>query len=82
MQDLDLLRVVDVNYLQDYTMDLSFSNGETRRVNFLPLLKGKIFEPLKEHKNFIQFALNYWTLEWYNGADFSPDYLYKQGITV
>ena len=77
-----LIRVVDVNYIKDYTMDLKFSNGETRRVDFLPLLKGAKREELKDMNNFIQFGLNHWTLEWYNGIDFAPDYLYKQGTVV
>ena len=38
MVDVDLIRVVDVDYIKDYIMDLKFSNGEIRRVNFLPLL--------------------------------------------
>lgn len=82
MVDVDLIRVVDVNYIKDYTMDLKFSNGETRRVDFLPLLKGAKREELKDMNNFIQFGLNHWTLEWYNGIDFAPDYLYKQGTAV
>lgn len=79
MTDLDLIRVVDVNYIKAYTMDLKFSNGETRRVDFLPLLKGNKCEELKNMDNFIQFGLNHWTLEWYNGIDFAPDFLYRQG---
>ena len=82
MVDVDLIRVVDVNYIKDYTMDLKFSNGETRRVDFLPLLKGAKREEPKDMNNFIQFGLNHWTLEWYNGIDFAPDYLYKQGTVV
>ena len=82
MVDVDLIRVVDVNYIKDYTMDLKFSNGETRRVDCLPLLKGAKREELKDMNNFIQFGLNHWTLEWYNGIDFAPDYLYKQGTVV
>lgn len=82
MVDVDLIRVVDVNYIKDYTMDLKFSNGEIRRVDFLPLLKGAKREELKDMNNFIQFGLNHWTLEWYNGIDFAPDYLYKQGTIV
>ena len=54
----------------------------TRRVDFLPLLKGAKREELKDMNNFIQFGLNHWTLEWYNGIDFAPDYLYKQGTVV
>ena len=82
MESLDLIRVVDVNYIKDYTMDLKFSNGEIRRVDFYPLLKGRLFEELKDHDKFVQFALTYWTLEWYNGADFAPDYLYRHGIVL
>ena len=32
--------------------------------------------------NFILFGLNHWTLEWYNGVDFAPDFLYQQGVSV
>ena len=27
-EDLDLIRVTDVEYIKDYTMDLEFSNGK------------------------------------------------------
>ncbi len=77
---MELLSVTDVEYIKDYTMDLEFSNGEKRRIDFLPLLKGKMYEPLKDLDNFVQFGLTDWTLEWYNGADFAPDYLYLHGI--
>ena len=79
MEEHELLRVVDVEYLHDYTMELEFSNGERRIVDFLPLLIGKSREPLLKHDNFIQFALTDWTLEWYNGVDFAPEYLYEKG---
>ena len=82
MTDIDLIRVVDVDYIKDYTMDLTFSNGEKRRVDFLPLLNGNRLEELKDINNFIQFGLTHWTLEWYNGIDFAPDFLYKHGVKV
>ena len=78
-EDIDLIRVTGVEYVKDYTMRLEFSNGKVKLVNFLPLLKGKLFEPLKDLRNFVQFGLTHWTLEWYNGADFAPDYLYRNG---
>ena len=34
MGDLDLIRVVDVDYIKDYTMDLKFSNGEYAVLTF------------------------------------------------
>ena len=78
-EDIDLIRITGVEYVKDYTMRLEFSNGKVKLVNFLPLLKGKLFEPLKDLRNFVQFGLTHWALEWYNGADFAPDYLYRNG---
>ena len=80
MSDIALLRVVDVEYIKDFTMRLEFSDGTIKTIDFLPLLKGNFFEPLKDKNNFIQFGLTDWTLEWYNGADFAPEYLYEVGL--
>ncbi|MDR2231915.1 MAG: DUF2442 domain-containing protein [Tannerella sp.] len=77
MSDFDLLRVVDVEYIKDHIMRLEFNDGKVKIIDFLPLLKGKMYEPLKNRDNFIQFGLTDWTLEWYNGADFDPEYLYE-----
>lgn len=82
MEDQDLLRVVDVEYLYDYTMELEFSNGERRIVDFKPLLTGKLCEQLRDHSKFVQFALTDWTLEWYNGVDFAPERLYELGVAA
>ena len=77
MNNTDLLRIVDVEYIKDFTMRLEFNDGKVKTIDFLPLLNGKIYEPLKSKDNFIQFGLTDWTLEWYNGADFAPEYLYN-----
>lgn len=80
--DTDLIRVVNVDYIKDHTMDLKFSNGEKKRVDFFPLLKSGKKQELLNKNNFILFGLNHWTLEWYNGVDFAPDFLYQQGVSV
>lgn len=78
----DLIKVVNVDYIKDYIVDLKYSNGEKKRVDFFPLLKsGKKQQQLNKN-NFILFGLNHWTLEWYNGVDFAPDFLYQQGVSV
>ena len=82
MENHELLRVVDVDYLHDYTMELEFSNGERRIVDFKPLLNGRLREQLLDHDKFIQFGLTDWTLEWYNGVDFAPERLYEVGIAA
>lgn len=80
--DTDLIRVVNVDYIKDYIVDLKYSNGEKKRVDFFPLLKSGKKQELLNKDNFIQFGLNHWTLEWYNGVDFAPDFLYQQGVSV
>lgn len=79
MENYEPLRVIDVEYLHDYTMELEFNNGEKRIVDFRPLLVGKLREQLLDYDNFIQFGLTDWTLEWYNGVDFAPEKLYEIG---
>lgn len=80
--DTDLIKVVNVDYIKDYIVDLKYSNGEKKRVDFFPLLKNGKKQELLNKNNFILFGLNYWTLEWYNGVDFAPDFLYQQGVSV
>ena len=82
MEDFVLMRIVDVEYLHDYVMKLEFSNGECRIVNFDSLLHGKFLDELRDKKKFIQFALTPWTLEWYNGVDFAPEYLYEHSVPM
>lgn len=78
----DLIKVVNVDYIKDYIVDLKYSNGEKKRVDFFPLLKSGKKQELLNKNNFILFGLNHWTLEWYNGVDFAPDFLYQQGVSV
>lgn len=78
----DLIKVVNVDYIKDYIVDLKYSNGEKKRVDFFPLLKSGKKQELLNKNNFILFGLNHWTLEWYNGVDFAPDFLYQQGLSV
>ena len=78
----DLIKVVNVDYIKDYIVDLKYSNGEKKRVDFFPLLKSGKKQELLNKNNFILFGLNHWTIEWYNGVDFAPDFLYQQGVSV
>ena len=80
--DTDLIKVVNVDYIKDYIVDLKYSNGEKKRVDFFPFLKSGKKQELLNKNNFILFGLNHWTLEWYNGVDFAPDFLYQQGVSV
>lgn len=78
------LHVTDVAYLEDYTLRLEFSDGSVRDVDLRDELYGDIFEPLKDVAFFRQVAVNPETntIEWPNGADFAPEFLYEIGEQV
>ncbi|OFY67311.1 MAG: hypothetical protein A3H98_02325 [Bacteroidetes bacterium RIFCSPLOWO2_02_FULL_36_8] len=73
-----------VKYIKEYQLLLSFNTGEKKLVDVKPYLGGEIFAPLKNLKYFKKATLNkdIDTVVWDNGADFSPDFLYKIGKVV
>ena len=72
---MSLLWITNANYLKDYQIELEFNNNTKGIVDFEKHLTKKIFEPLKDLSVFKNFQLNSWTIEWENGADFSPEFL-------
>jgi hypothetical protein len=73
------LEVSSAKYLGDYKINLVFNNGESKTVDLFDQLVGKVFEPLKDKAYFQSFVIKYNTIEWSNGADFAPEYLYEIG---
>jgi uncharacterized protein DUF2442 len=78
------LHVRSVSYMSDYRLRLEFSDGVIKEVDLCGELYGEVFEPLKDPELFKQVALNDETntIEWPNGADFAPEFLYKIGKEV
>lgn len=78
------LHVTNVTYLEDYKLRLAFNNGVIKDVDLSAELYGEIFESLKDIELFKQVAVNpdTNTIEWRNGADFAPEFLYEIGKEV
>ena len=78
------LHIVGVTYLEDYKLRIEFSDGVIKDVDLKDELYGEMFEPLKNTKLFKQVRVNSETntIEWPNGADFAPEFLYKIGKKV
>ncbi len=68
--------VVKANYIDGYRLLLQFNNGEWRVVDLSNSLNGTVFAPLKDINFFKRFSIKFNTVEWENGADFAPEYLY------
>ena len=78
------LRVTDVKLLRGYQLHVTFNDGVVKEVDLERELYGEVFEPLKDKKLFWQVAVNPETntVEWANGADFAPEFLYEIGEEV
>jgi hypothetical protein len=75
------LHVTSVTYLEGYKLRLTFNDDAVKEVDLQDELYGEVFEPLREVALFRQVRVNpdTNTIEWPNGADFAPEFLYEIG---
>jgi len=73
---MNLIWVTKAKYEGGFKIKLVFNNGISGVVDLQNQLEGEIFEPLRNPEYFRNFSANSWTIEWENGADFAPEYLY------
>jgi hypothetical protein len=78
------LHVTDVIYLEGHKLRLTFNDGVIKEVDLKDELWGEVFEPLKDIEFFKQVTVNpdTETIEWPNGADLAPEFLYEIGVEV
>jgi len=75
-----LIKVINAKYVKDYEIEFSFNDGIKKIIDLKNEIDGPIFEPLKSKEYFKNFKTNRWTIEWENGADFAPEFLYDLAI--
>jgi hypothetical protein len=73
-------RVSSVHASDDFTLDITFTNGECRVFNAKPLLSLKAFQPLNNLEFFKSVHVNFGTIVWPKGIDYCPDTLYQESI--
>lgn len=76
---MDLIWVTSAKHLNDFKIMISFNDGKVKTVNLENYLDKPVFQPLKNKAYFKKFTLNPFTIEWENGADFAPEFLYEIG---
>lgn len=57
-----------------YILAVAFADGTEQVINFLPVLRGELFRPLRDLTQFngVRLDAEAGTLVWPNGADFDP----------
>lgn len=71
------VKVIKVKALQDKILLVTFSTGEVRLFD-ASVLKGKVFEPLKDDNIFKDVYVDFGVVTWENGKiDCSPEFMYQ-----
>lgn len=72
-------RIESVRALEDFRLEVRFTDGTHGVVSLRERLFGPVFEPLQDPALFRQVRLDeYGAPCWPNGADLAPDGLYEQ----
>jgi hypothetical protein len=71
-------RVIAFDVVGPHSLAVTFADGLKRTIDFLPVLEGELYGPLREPSFFNLVALDpeVHTLVWPNGADFDPTMLH------
>ncbi len=74
-----ICKVLDFEIVAPYTLRIGFDDGTKQVVNFLPVLRGELYGPLRDLNLFNEVAVDpeVHTLVWPNGADFDPATLHQ-----
>jgi hypothetical protein len=73
-------RVTAVEPQADYTLQLTFANGEVRVFDVKPYLATGIFRELRDPSAFNSVRPFLGSIQWKNEADLCPDMLYEQSL--
>ena len=73
-------KLVNAEYIRDYKILVTFSDGISSVIDLENELWGEVFEPLKDISEFQKFKIDpeLKTLVWPTGADLAPEFLHEQ----
>lgn len=77
-----MTKLISVTPLDNYTLELGFSNSEKRLFDVKPYLGFGIFQELNDKAYFKNVTTQFDSITWQNGQDFSPDTLYLKSSPI
>jgi len=78
MQNITVRRV---KALDDFKLDLTFSDGKCKVYDMKPQIWGPAFEPMKGNMTFFRKAfVRMGTVAWPENIDIAPEELYANGV--
>lgn len=72
--------IVEACHLGGYRIAVRFEDGVAAELDLEQELWGEVFEPLRDVERFREFRLDatFQAIEWPNGADLAPEFLYER----
>lgn len=76
-----LVNIESFEIIGPFSLQIVFSDRKVQQIDFLPVLRGEIYGPLRSQDLFNQVRIDpeIKTIVWPNGADFDPALLYEWG---
>jgi len=68
--------VVSVKPGEGYIIHVSFDNGESGILDMERFLDTGVFQKLKNKDEFLRIRVSFDTIEWENGIDLDPEFVY------
>jgi hypothetical protein len=75
-------RVKEVKAIDDYNLEIVFTNNEVKIFDTKPYLNIGIFNELKDNSKFKKVKAFLGSIQWEGGQDLCPDTLYLESKTV
>lgn len=77
-----LPRAVAVEAVANYSLNVTFNNGEIRRFDVTPYLAYPAFEALRSSSFFAQARVAHETVVWNEDVDIAPESLYLESTEI
>ena len=77
-----MIKVVEAKANEDFSLDLTFSDGKTKRFDAKPYLDYEVFRELKNLAYFKRIKIAFGTVQWENEQDISPETLYLESKEI
>ena len=76
------IKPIKVNPIDNYVLEIEFSNGELRNFDCTPYINGDWFSELSDINKFRSVRISGNTIEWSSGQDLCPDCIYENSVLV
>ena len=67
---------------KDYTLAITFADGQRKLFDMKPYLDLGVFRQLRDEDLFKTVRVYFGSIAWANDADFDPEALYEQGLPL